>query len=124
MDAGFAQCTAEYDSQPTGKKNHIVKTKCDLAAALSIRPYVPYPDLFDQEWATRAVIAERLQAGKMTPAEANQESTTMHANISAEEQRRALAGRTVSAQESAASAAWRASAPVSCTRIGNTTNCY
>lgn len=124
MDAGFAQCAAEYDSQPAGKKNHIAKTKCDASAALAIRPFVPFPDLFDQEWATRAVIAERLQGGKMTPAEANQESTTMHANISAEEQRRALSGRAVSAQESAAAAAWRASSPVSCTKLGNTVNCY
>lgn len=122
MDAGFARCEAEYAS--TGKKDHISKTKCDFAAAQSIRQYIPYPDLFDQEWATRAVIAERLQAGKMTPAEANQEATTMHAQISAEEQRRLLSGRAISAQESAAAAAWRASAPVSCTRVGNTTNCY
>jgi hypothetical protein len=122
MDQGFANCEAEYAAG--GRKNHIAKTKCDSVAAQSIRPFVPYPDLLDQEWAARAVIAERLQAGKMTPAEANQQSTQMHAEITAEEQRRSLTGRAVSAQESQAAAAWRASSPVSCTRIGNTTNCY
>lgn len=121
MDSGFARCETEYAS--SGKKDHVSKTKCDFAAALSIRPYVPYPDLFDQEWATRAVIAERLQAGKMTPSEANQEATTMHAQISAEEQRRSLSGRAISAQEASAAAAWRTSAPVICNRIGTSTIC-
>jgi len=81
-----------------------------------------YPDLFDREQADRAVIAERLQAGKMT--EANQQATANKSQIAEDEQRRNLAARSVGAQESAAAAAWRAFSPVSCKRIGNTTNCY
>jgi hypothetical protein len=121
MEWGFANCKTHF---PEGSKQYVPKNSCDFTAAQSIRPFVPYPDLFDQDWASRAVIAERLQAGKMTVAEANQQATQMHSQIAAEEQRRSLNGRVVSAQESQAAAAWRASSPVSCTRIGNTTNCY
>ena len=121
MEEGFAACKTQY---PEGSKQYVAKNVCDAAAAQSMRPFVPYPDLFDQNWANRAVIAERLQAGKMTVAEANQQATQMQSQITAEEQRRSLSGRVVNAQESQAAAAWRASSPVSCTRIGNTTNCY
>lgn len=121
MQAGFAECKARF---PEGSKHYIEKQKCDSGAAQAIRPYVTYADLFDREQAERAVIAERLQAGKITVAEANQAATAAHSQIAEDEQRRSLASRSVGAQESAAAAAWRASAPVSCTRIGNTTNCY
>ena len=85
---------------------------------------MPYPDLMDQELAARMAIAEKLQAGKMTLAEANLAQAQTHSQLMAEEQYRSLSGRAVSAQEVAASAAWRASAPVSCTTSGNTTSSY
>ncbi|MBB4362171.1 hypothetical protein GGD65_003196 [Bradyrhizobium sp. CIR18] len=121
MQAGFADCKARF---PDGSKQYIAKQQCDSAAAQSIRPYLTYPDLFDREQAERAVIAERLQAGKVTLAEANQHAAAVHSQIAEDEQRRNLAARSVGAQESAAAAAWRASAPVSCTRTGNTVNCF
>ena len=34
------------------------------------RPFVPYPDLLDRVIATRLALAEKLDAGKMTIAEA------------------------------------------------------
>jgi hypothetical protein len=103
MADGFEQCKAQF---PDGSKQYIEKNKCNANAALVIKPYVTYPDLFDQDWAARAVLAEKLQAGKITVAEANQEASTVHSQVASEEQRRNLANRSVGAQESAAAAAW------------------
>jgi hypothetical protein len=108
MEQGFVDCRARFAE---GSKQYIEKHKCDAAAALAIRPYVTYPDLFDQLWAHRAVLAERLQASKITLAEANAEATQNQSQAAAEEQRRNLANRSVGAQESAAAAAWLAPAP-------------
>lgn len=118
MQAGFAECKTRF---PDGSKQYVAKQQCDTAAAQAIRPFVTYPDLFDREQAERAVIAERLQGGKMTLAEANQQAATVHSQIAEDEQRRNLAARSVGAQESAAAAAWRS---VSCTRVGDTVNCF
>lgn len=109
MAQGFEDCKARF---PEGSKNYIEKDKCNAAAATVIRPFTPYPDLFDNYWAKRAVLAERLQAGKLTLAEANAEATQTQSDIAAEEQRRNLANRSVGAQESAAAAAWMASPSV------------
>lgn len=121
MAEGMEACEQQF---PKGGKQYVAKNECQANAAKVIRPYANFPDLFDKYWADRSVTAERLQAGKLTYAEAAQIITDDMASISAEEQRRSLANRSVGAQESMASAAWRASAPVSCTRVGNTTNCY
>lgn len=108
MAQGFEDCKAQF---PEGSKNYIEKNKCNATAAAVIRPFTPYPDLFDNYWAKRAVLAERLQAGKLTLAEANAEATQTQSDVAAEEQRRNLANRSVGAQESAAAAAWMASSP-------------
>lgn len=120
-DQGLLDCKAQF---PDGSKQYVGRNKCESQAAATIRPHVTYPDLFDKDWAFSAVLAERLQAGKITLAEANQQLTEHHSEVAAEEQRRNLANRSIGAQENMAAAAWRASSPVSCTRIGNTTNCY
>jgi hypothetical protein len=120
-DAAMADCEVQF---PKGGKRYIEKTQCQNGAMNVIRPLMPYPDLVDQDMASRMAVAEKLQAGKLTLAEANLEQSTFHSNIVAEEQRRMLNNRSVGAQESAAAATWHASSPVSCTRIGNTTNCY
>jgi hypothetical protein len=109
MEQGFEDCKARF---PEGPKQSIEKNRCNATAAAAIRPFVPYPDLFDKYWATRAVIAERIQNGKMTLAEGNQEATQAQSDVAAEEQRRNLANRSVGAQESAAAAAWLASPSV------------
>jgi hypothetical protein len=72
MQAGFAECKSRF---PEGSKPYVAKQQCDTAAVQVIRPFMTYPDLFDREHADRAVIAERLQAGKMTIAEANQQAS-------------------------------------------------
>jgi hypothetical protein len=120
-DAAMADCETQF---PKGGKRYIEKTQCQNAAITLVRPFMPYPDLVDQDLASRMAVAEKLQAGKITLAEANLEQSTFHSNIVAGEQRRLLSNRSVGAQESAAAAAWRASSPVSCTKLGNTVNCY
>ncbi|MCK1401965.1 hypothetical protein IVB45_17820 [Bradyrhizobium sp. 4] len=109
MAQGFEDCKNQF---PEGSKNYIEKNRCNAAAASVIRPFTPYPDLFDNYWAKRAVLAERLQGGKLTLAEANAEATQIQSDVAAEEQRRNLASRSVGAQESAAAAAWMASPSV------------
>ena len=116
-DQGFADCKAQY---PEGSKQYVAKETCDAAAAKVVRPFANYPDLFDRYWATRGLVAERLQAGKMTPAEAALELAQSDSVIAEDEQRRNLPNRSVSAQEAVAAAA---SGPTICNRIGNTTIC-
>jgi hypothetical protein len=101
----------------------VARSQCIGQATLPLRPFVPFPDLFDQEAANRNLLAERWQGGKITIAEFDAQGAQMHSQIVAEEQRRQLAGRSVSAQETAAAAAVNASGPTVCTRSGNTTFC-
>ena len=82
-----------------------------------------YPDLFDQSWAKAGVLAEQLQGHKLTRAEANAQMADVRSQITAEEQRRNLANRSVAAQETAATAALISSGPTICNRVGNTTIC-
>ena len=110
--------------RPTESEDPVVARRRYSATELIRGPGLPFPDLLDQENATRLALAEKVQAGKMTIIERNQQFSQFHSQIIAEEQRRMLANRSVNAQESAAAAQWRASNPVSCTKIGNTVNCY
>ncbi len=110
-------------SFPEGKDT-MNRARCFNSATVHIRATMPFPDLLDQENAARLSIAEDEAKGKITRAEAAMRFTRIHSDMVAEEQRRMLAGRSVSAQESAAAAAWRASSPVSCTKTGNTVNCF
>jgi hypothetical protein len=82
-----------------------------------MRPAVTYPDLMDLFIARRMAVAEQVERGQITIAQANESIATKQSEIVAEEQRRNLANRSVAAQESAAG-------PVSCTRFGNTVSCY
>ena len=120
-DAAMADCESKF---PQGGKQYVERAQCINAGVAIMRPFVPFPDLLDQDMANRAAMAERLQQGKITLAEANSELAQRRSQIVAEEQRRQLSGRAVSAQESAAAAAWRASSPVSCTKYSNTVSCY
>jgi hypothetical protein len=120
-DQGIVACKAQY---PDENKDFVARNKCGYEAAQKIRPFVTYPDLFDQSWATSALLAEQLQTKKITRAEADLQMAQTRAQTTAEEQRRNLANRSVAAQESAAAAAWMASGPVTCNRIGNTTTCF
>lgn len=118
-EAAIAACQEHYP--PNQMKDHVGKAQCVNDAMKIMRPFAPYPDLMDQDMANRSMLAERVQQGKMSAAEATAEMSQRRSAIVAEEQRRNLSNRSVSAQESAAAAAWKGT---SCTRIGNTVNCY
>ena len=114
----WAECDAKYPESGTA---YVERARCQTPGFNLIKPFLPYPDLLDQDIAFRMTTAEKLQSGRVTLSEANLERAQMRSQLIAEEQRRSLGNRAVSAQEAAASAAWRS---VSCTRTGNTTNCY
>lgn len=116
----LAECELQH---PAGSKKYMAKAKCQNDATALVKPFMPYPDLVDQDMANRMLFAERLEQGKITLAEANAQLMQSHSQVVAEEQRRQLSGRAVSAQESAAAAAWRSNA-VTCTTFGNSTSCY
>jgi hypothetical protein len=118
QEAIFAECDTKY---PKTRGNFVNRAKCRQAGLELYRPLVPYPDLLQQDIAMRMVMAEKMDAGQITLAQAELEGAQLHSQIVAEEQRRSLASRSVNAQESAAAAAWKGT---SCTRIGNTVNCY
>lgn len=107
-EQGIAACKAQF---PDGSKQYVSRNSCEIKAAQVIRPYVTYPDLFDKDWAFSAVMAERLQSGKITLAEANAQTAQNHSQVAAEEQQRNLSSRSVGAQETAAAAAWQSAAP-------------
>jgi hypothetical protein len=69
MAAGMEDCNTQF---PEGTTQFVAKNQCQANAAKTVRAFATYPDLFDKYWADRAVTAERLQAGKMTKAEAVQ----------------------------------------------------
>lgn len=119
--AGFEECKARY---PEGSKDFIGKHRCDAEAASVLRQFATYPDLFDRYWAFRGVTAERLQAGKITLAEAREQVAENQSKIAAEEQQRNLANRSVAAQETTARAALVSTMPTTCTRNGNSTTCF
>jgi hypothetical protein len=56
-DAAMAECEVQF---PKGGKRYIEKTQCQNAAITIIRPFVPYPDLLDQEHGWRLRRSYRL----------------------------------------------------------------
>ena len=107
---------------PRGQQHTAVsRARCVGDAIKIIRSYTDYPDLLDQQIATRNLLAERWQSGKITQAQFDAESAQLQSSLVAEDERRKLAVRAVTAQEDVVSAA---RAPVSCTRFGNTVNCF
>jgi hypothetical protein len=110
---------------PAGNpKTAVARAKCQTEALAILRPTIRYPDLTDVWIATRLSSAEDVQNGRMSIAKANELMAAKTAELTAEEQRRNLANRSVAAQEGVAAASWRAAGPRSCTRIGDTVNCF
>lgn len=101
----------------------VARARCLGEATAPLRPFVAFPDLYDQETAGRNMLAERWQTGKISQAEYEAQFAQMHSQIASEEQRRQLAGRTVNAQEMAAAAALYSTGPVVCNRVGTSTIC-
>jgi hypothetical protein len=102
-DARMVSCKEQF---PDETKNFVQRYKCKHEAANIVRPFANYPDLFDQLWARGGVLAEQLDARKITRAEADAQLAQISSDIVAEEQRRNLANRSVGAQESMAAASW------------------
>lgn len=115
--AGLAACKAQY---PETSGQAVARNKCGAQAALPLRAFSTDPDLFDQMWAYSAVIAEKLDHGQLTVAEAKQLVAEKQSAIIAEAQRRNVANRSVAAQEAVA---MEATMPVICNRVGTTTIC-
>jgi hypothetical protein len=110
----FADCGERY---PKVKGQFVTRATCMQPGLELYRNLTPYPDLLDQEIALRMAVAEKLDTGKMTIAEGDLALTQGHSQIASEEQRRDASNRSVRAQESAA-------AGFSCTKVGNTINCF
>ena len=71
-------------------------------------PAFPYPDLVRLKIATRTALAEKVDRGQITQAEADLEMARQMSQASSEIEKRTLAKRAVGAQESAASSLDRA----------------
>jgi hypothetical protein len=120
--AATAQCDLTY---PAGNvKTAVARAKCQTEAFAILRPIMPYPDLMDLLIASRIAIAERVQKGQLTIAQANELMAARRSELVAEEQRRNLANRAVIAQENIASASLAAAGPHTCMQIGSTVNCF
>lgn len=101
--AAAASCEEQY---PKGRRETAVaRFKCFTDGARPMRQFSTNPDLFDRFWAHGALVAEQMQAGKLTPAEANAQNADFQSQLVAEEQQRNLANRAVGAQERVAQAA-------------------
>jgi hypothetical protein len=121
-NAAAATCDAQF---PKGNQSTVLaRIQCLNQAIEILRPIMPYPDLLDNFMATRLAIAERVQQKQISIAEGNALIMQKRSDIVGEEQRRQLANRSVNAQESIAISSIMASGPHSCTRIGNSVNCY
>jgi hypothetical protein len=121
----IAAMQACNDSLPAGNpKTAVARAKCQVDAIVIRRPIVTHPDLMDLFIAKRMVVAEDVQNGKLTVAQANVIIANLHSEWVTEEQRRNLANRSVAAQEGMAAASMSAAGPHSCTRFGNTVTCY
>lgn len=119
--SAMAACDAKYQK---GDKRYVEKAKCQIDATNIIRPIMPYPDLVDQDTATRMSLAEKLQAGKITEAQANQQLAQARSQINAEDQRRQLLDKSHAEQEDQKAKAARIAAPVNCASYGVVTNCF
>jgi hypothetical protein len=110
---------------PAGNpKTATARAKCQTDALKILRPVEPYPDLMDLFIASRISIAERVQNGQLTIAQANELIAQKYSALFSENQRRSLADRAVSAQENMASASLAAARPRTCTAVGNTVSCF
>jgi hypothetical protein len=79
---------------PAGNpKTAMARAKCQTEAIAVVRPVSPYPDILDLFIASRIAIAERVQNGQLTVAQANELIATKRSELVAEEQRRTLANR-------------------------------
>jgi hypothetical protein len=109
------QCRAQF-------KLRVPLTSCmNEAANRLVRPYYPFPDLFDVLLATRMSLAEKQDAGQITEADAQLEFAKVNSQLLSEGNRRIDQQRMNQLQSEALV---RSSIPITCTTFGNMTNCY
>lgn len=92
-----------------------------LAAAESPLAVGDYADLIRLKSAKRTEIFERVDAGQITPTQAEAELAEVTSNLVGEINRRSNSRQALILQEIAASSA---SAPVTCNRFGNSMTCF
>jgi hypothetical protein len=100
-----AECDAKY---PLQRGQFVNNARCKLPAQKLYQSIFPYPDLYEQQTAMGLVIAEKLDNGTMTASQAQLEMAQLNSQLTAEEQRRNLASRSVMANEAMAAEASRA----------------
>jgi hypothetical protein len=113
------------ETHPGGNpKTAVARAKCQTEAMAIRLPIMTYPDLLRSFIATRMVVAEQVQDGKLTIAQGNEIVANKLSEMVTEEQRRNLANRSVRAQEGIAAASLASAGPHTCTSFGNTVNCF
>lgn len=119
MSDAAQQCLTMYPVATP--KVAVARATCLNGAEAIIRPIYRYPDLLDLKAATRSALADKVDRGMLSQADANLQFAQANSQMAAEEQRRANADRSVSAQEQVA---WAAYKTTSCTRFGATVTCF
>jgi hypothetical protein len=114
----------EYAYPEINAKTAVPRATCKAEALAVLRPMMPYPDLLDSFNASRIAIAERVQKGQLTVAQASELIAAKNAELASEEQRRNLANKAVIAQGNVAAASLAAAGPHTCTQMGNEVNCF
>jgi hypothetical protein len=104
-DSIVAECDAKY---PMQRGQLLNRMRCLLPAQKLYQPIAPYPDLLDQQTAAALVVAEKFDKGTITGPQAQLELAQLNSQLTAEQQRRDLANRSVMANEAMADEASRA----------------
>jgi hypothetical protein len=120
--AAAQECQNKFP--PGVQKIAMARAQCLNDAMAILRPIMPYPDLWDLFMASHVAIAEQYQNGKITFAQGNEMIAQKRAELTAEEQRRQLASRSVMAQENVAAANLQAAGPHSCIGGPNVVSCF
>jgi hypothetical protein len=118
--AAVQECDAKF--QKGAVPTAVARAQCLNDAMEIMRPlWGGSADLVSVFMTGRLAAAERFQKGQITFAQYSEEVANKWSQVVTEEQRRNLANRSVAAQETAAQ---NIGGPTSCTRVGNTVNCY
>lgn len=105
--ASLSEAKAKCDAQTF--RTRVEAARCaNTAEETYLLPAFPYPDLVRLKIATRTVLAEKVDRGQLTQAEADLEMARQMSQATSEIEKRTLAKRAVGAQESAASSLDRA----------------
>ena len=127
--AAMKECAEKFP--PGNPRIAVARAECVNGAFAMLLPTLPYPDLLQVYMADHMAIAEDIQTGRMSTAQANAVLAHKWSDLVAEEQRRALANRVVAARErnaaaasAAAAASWQAAAPRTCNYAAGMVTCF